>query len=81
MFGLEKNKKNKQPEEFVFELEKELKNPQKYKEIKEKIEAKIQRIKEILRTGDNQEDYDRFGLLLHGYNSLLKVIARFAAKK
>jgi hypothetical protein len=81
MFGLEDQKKKKPSEEFVFELEKELKNPQKHKEIKERVEGRIQKIKEALRTGDNQAEFDRFGLLLHGYNALIKVMSRFAPKK
>lgn len=80
MFGLEDQKKKKKGEEFVFELEQELKNPQKHKELKTKVEARIQKIKEILRSGESQEEFDQFGLLLHGYTSLLKVMSRFAAK-
>lgn len=81
MFGLENQKKKKQPEEFVFELEKELKNAQKHKEIKAKVEARVQTIKDHLRSGENQEDFDRFGMLLHGYNALLKVMSRFSGNK
>lgn len=80
MFGLEDQKK-KHPEEFIFDLEKELKNPQKQKEIKARIEAKIQKIKESLRTGGEQSEFDSLGILLHGYNALLKVTSRFSGKK
>lgn len=75
MFGLEDQKKKKGPE-FVYELEKELKNPKKMQEIKKLVEVRTQKIKEQLRSGDNKEEYDRFGILLQGYTSLLKVIAR-----
>jgi hypothetical protein len=81
MFGLEDQKKKKQGEEFVFDLETDLKNPAKQKDIKQKVEARIQRIKEILRGGEEQDEFDRFGLLLHGYTSLLKVISRFNSTK
>lgn len=80
MFGLESQKKKKPSEEFIFELEKELKSPVKHKEIKTKVEEKLQKIKEVLRSGDDQNKFDRFGLLLHGYNSLLKVMSRFTSK-
>ncbi|WP_042280597.1 DUF5398 domain-containing protein [Candidatus Protochlamydia sp. R18] len=80
MFGLEDQKKKKTSEEFVFELEKDLKNPKKNKEIRQQVEERIQKIKEALRSGENQEEFDRFGLLLHGYTSLLKVISRFNPK-
>ena len=80
MFGLEDQKRKKPVQEFVFELEKELKDPQKNKEIRARVEARVQKIKEHLRTGEEKDEYDRFGLLLHGYNSLLKVISRFNPK-
>ncbi len=80
MFGLESQKKKKPVEEFVFELEAELKNSKKNKELRQKVEERIQKIKEALRSGENQEEFDRFGLLLHGYTSLLKVISRFNPK-
>lgn len=80
MFGLEDQKKKKTSEEFVFELEKELKNHKLHTEIKKKTEARIQRLKEMLRSGENKTDFDKFGTLLHGYTSLLKIMARFSAK-
>jgi DNA-binding transcriptional regulator GbsR (MarR family) len=80
MFGLESQKKKKPNEEFVFELEKELRDPAKHREIRQRVEERLQKIKEILRSGDDQEEFDRFGVLLHGYNSLLKVMSRFTSK-
>jgi hypothetical protein len=80
MFGLENQKKKTKIEEFVFDLEKDLKVGKKYKELKNKVEDRIQKIKESLRNGENQSDFDRFGELLHGYTSLLKVITRFQPK-
>jgi flagellar motor component MotA len=79
MFGLEDQKKKKL-EPFVFDLEKELKDNKKHKEIKQKVENRIQRIKEHLKSGENKEEFDQFGILLHGYTSLLKVMARCIAK-
>lgn len=80
MFGLEGQKKKKASDEFVFELEKELKDPVKFKEIREKIERRLQTIKENLRSGEDQEEFDRFGLLLHGYHSIIKIISRSTPK-
>ena len=80
MFGLEGQKKKKKADEFVFELEKELKDPKKYQEIRTKIEMRIQKIKEVMRSGDDKQEFDRFGLLLHGYNSILKIMARSKSK-
>lgn len=81
MFGLENQKKQKNTEEFVFDLEKDLKNNKTQTELKKKMEARIQQIKEVLRSGENKEDFDKLGALLHGYTSMLKVIARFSPKK
>lgn len=79
MFGLEKQKKKKN-EEFVFELEKELKSIKKHQEIKKNVESKIQKIKESLRSGENRDEYDSLGVLLYGYTSLIKVMSRFSPK-
>lgn len=79
MFGLE-NQKKKKEETFVFELEKELKVAKLHQDLKKKVEGRIQKIKDVLRSGENKDEFDQFGLLLHGYTSLLKVMARFSAK-
>lgn len=81
MFGLENQKKKKKVEEFVFDLEQDLKVSKKHQELKKKVEDRIQEIKEVLRGGENKEEFDKFGTLLHGYTSLLKVMARFTAAK
>lgn len=80
MFGLENQKKKKRSEPFVFELEKELKIAKKHQDLKKNVETKAQKLKELLREGENKEDYDSFGSLLYGYNSLLKVFSRFSSK-
>lgn len=80
MFGLE-NQKKKKVEPFVFELEKELKDPKKHREIKQRVENRIQEIKTTLKSGENKEEFDKLGVLLHGYTSLLKVMARCQATK
>ena len=77
MFGLENTKKEKRPKEFVFDLENEMKDPKKGKELKKHVEERIQSIKLILRGGCVKDDFDHFGVLLHGYTSFLKVLSRF----
>lgn len=80
MFGLEEQKK-KEVKPFVFELEREIKDPKTHREIKQKVEERIQKIKTGLKTGgENKNEFDMLGLLLHGYTSLLKVMARCLAK-
>lgn len=73
MFGLEKEP----TEKFAFDLEKELKtNPSHGKKILEKVEQHIQDIKKTLRTGASEKDFDRLGILLHGYASIQKVLKK-----
>jgi hypothetical protein len=79
MFGLEDQKKKKS-QEFVYELEKELKSSSKHQQIKKNVEDRIQTVKEVLRSGENKAEFDQFGVLLHGYTSLLKVMSRFTPK-
>jgi len=79
MFGLEKQKKKKE-DEFQFDIEKDLGNSAKSKVLKQKIETRIQKIKEILRGGEKKEEFDQYGALLHGYTSVLKVLSRFKTK-
>jgi hypothetical protein len=76
MFGLEDQQKKKKVPEFVYELEKEFKDPKICQKIQKNIDAKVQSIKNVLRAGAEQEDFETFGLLLHGYISLMKVMAR-----
>jgi hypothetical protein len=78
MFGLEKKGKAL----FEFDLEKDLKsNPAKIKEMLQTIENKIQEIKNTLRQGAESENFDKLGILLHGYAALQKVLTRIANKK
>lgn len=80
MFGLEGHQKKKKMPEFEFELEKELKSAKKHKELKVHVENRIQEIKNLLRDGENKKEFERFGLILQGYTSLLKVFSRFNPK-
>ena len=79
MFGLE-NQKKKKVEEFVFDLEKSLKTQKRQKEIRLRVQEQMQRIKEALRSGEDKDKFDKFGVLLHGYASLLKVMSRVSVK-
>ncbi len=73
MYGLEKEPGKK----FDFDLEKEIKEkPARGKEILEKVEKRIQEIKKHLREGANDKDFDRLGILLHGYSALQKVLRK-----
>ncbi len=75
MFGMEKQKKKGQPP-FLFDLEVELKDPEKQKEYAKRIEERVGRIKEFLRKGSKKEEYDYLGILLNGYHALAVVLGR-----
>jgi hypothetical protein len=73
MYGLEK----KPGDKFAFDLEEEIKNkPGRGKEILEKVDKRIHEIKKLLREGANEKDFDRLGVLLHGYAALQKVLKK-----
>lgn len=80
MFGLEDQKKKRQSGEFTFDLEKELLNPKRQKEIRSQIEKKLMQVKETLKKGTEKLDFDRIGVILQGYASLLKIIDRTKPK-
>ena len=75
MFGLEKKKQPKGP--FQFDLEVELKtDPVKAKQVLKDVEHKIQELKQLLRQGAETEDFDEYGIMLHGYAALQRVLNR-----
>jgi transcription termination factor NusB len=75
MYGMEK----KAAEKFAFDLEKEIKEkPSRGKEILDKVEKRIHEIKKMLREGANEKEFDRLGILLHGYAALQKVLRKVA---
>lgn len=76
MFGLEEQRRKKKIPEFVYELEKEFKDPKTAAKIQKNIDSKVQSIKTVLRAGADSKDFEFFGLLLHGYISLIKVMTR-----
>lgn len=77
MYGLEK--KDKGP--FEFDLEADLrKDPSKAHNLLKMVEQKIVEIKNNLRQGAQSADFDKLGVLLHGYTALQKVLNK-AQKK
>lgn len=81
MFGLESGSKKPKKQELYFDLELELMNPEKMKEFVKKVEDRIQRVKQLMRSGEGKDAYDRYNILLQGYNGLLKVFSRIKHKK
>lgn len=78
MFGMEQ--KPNQP--FAFDLEEDLKkDPAKAKEMMKEVETRIGDLKNLLRQGAETEDFDEYGVLLHGYAALQRVLKRVLEKK
>jgi len=78
MYGLEKKQKGA----FEFDLEQDLKkDPNKAKQLLKKVEERIQEIKGILRQGAESADFDNYGVLLHGYAALQKILTRVGSKR
>ena len=74
MYGLEEKEKR---EKFAFDLERRIKNePQHLRELLEKAEKRMAEIKKLLREGANEKEFDRLGILLHGYAALQKVLKK-----
>lgn len=73
MFGLEKSPREK----FDFDLEVDLKeNPKKAKELLNKIESTINKIKQKLKGSGSKEELNKLGTLMQGYTSLVKVLKK-----
>ncbi len=78
MFGMEQDKeKEKKAEPTVFEMETSLKkNPQKKKELVNKMQSRLDYIKGFLREGADKKKFEKMGFILLGYASCIKVINR-----
>ena len=82
MFGLENNKKEKpKKKDLYFDLEIKLNDETARKEIFTNLEKKMQRVKELMRLGENKTSFDRLNALHQGYSSAIKVLMRIKAKK
>lgn len=74
MYGLEKQPKGKK---FAFDLEREIQEqPSHGTKILEKAEKRMLEIKNQLREGVEEQDFDQLGILLHGYAALQKVLKK-----
>ena len=86
MFGFENQ--NKKPEKFEFDLETELKEgKQKTSDILTRCEDMSEHIKQELKKNHKnsgfkkeKKEIDNYGVLLHGYSALNRVIKRIDKK-
>ncbi len=73
MFGMEK----KPNEPFAFDLEEDLKkDPKLATQMMKEIDERMGELKNLLRQGAETDDFDDYGVLLHGYAALKKVLNR-----
>ncbi|HSX03505.1 MAG TPA: DUF5398 family protein [Rhabdochlamydiaceae bacterium] len=78
MYGFEK--KGRGPVQF--DLEVDLRSdPEKAKKLLKEVEGKIFELKNLLRQGAETDDFDDYGVLLHAYAALQRVLNRILAKK
>lgn len=76
MFGMKKDQKPG-PKKFMFDLELQIKdNPAEGKKMLEKAASRMQEVKNALREGVNEKDFDNLGILLHGYTALQKILKK-----
>jgi hypothetical protein len=78
MLGMKQDKAKVKREPYDLELE--MKDPSKAKKLKEKIETRLQKLKQLLRQGESKEDFDHYGVLLHAYAALQKVFTKSTKK-
>ncbi|MDN3505974.1 MAG: DUF5398 family protein [Simkaniaceae bacterium] len=78
MFGMEK----KPNEPFAFDLEEDMKkDPTKAKALLKEVDERTNELKNLLRQGAETEDFDDYGVLLHGYAALQKVLKKVIDKQ
>lgn len=81
MFGLEKaaNKKQADKDKDLYDFEVRVRNLAERRKLTTHIKNQSQRLKEALRKGENQEEYDQLGLLLLAYLALDKLVEKIAS--
>lgn len=67
--------------ELEYDLEVECKNPAALRKRREAINEKVQLLKNMLRTGDDQKAFNEAQVLLHAYLAAQKVVDRIEARK
>lgn len=73
MFDLEK----KPEEPFAFDLEADMKrDPKKAKAMLDDIQERMNELKNMLRAGAETDDFDEYGVMLHGYAAFERVLKR-----
>jgi hypothetical protein len=74
MFGMEK--KTKEAQVFVFDIEKNLNDPVQRNILAKRIEERVRTLKDLLHGGSSKEVFEKLGILLNGYHALALVLSR-----
>ena len=78
MFDLDK----KPDEPFAFDLEADMKkDPEKAKAMLDDVHERMNELKNMLRAGAETDDFNVYGVLLHGYAALERVLKRINRDK
>ncbi len=72
----DKNKGKKKTPEIKFDMENDLSDPVKLRKSQEEIATKIQKLKNLLRQGENKKTFDQTQAVLTGMLAAQKVINR-----
>lgn len=81
MFGFNKKGKEKESKPFFeFPLEKDIQDSDKLEAMMESAEKQISILKKAIQEGAKPEEYEKLGILLHGYSALLKVFNKTPKK-
>jgi len=75
MFGMEEKKPV--AKEALFQLEEELSNPNKRKELADLAVERMVRIKELLSSGSDGETVQKMGTLLQGYVAFKNIVLNY----
>jgi hypothetical protein len=80
MFGIKKGSSQDSKDNYLFDLELELKEPGQMRAKKEQIETRIAQLKALLRVGGEKQIFDQAQTLLHAYLAIQKVFERVNRK-
>jgi SPX domain protein involved in polyphosphate accumulation len=73
--------KEKEKQKFLFVMEQDIKEKPTYaKELSDKANQAILDIKQALRTGAKEEEFDRLGILLHAFTAFQKIVKKVEKK-
>jgi hypothetical protein len=80
MFGMKKESSQDSKDNYLFDLEVQLKEPGQMRAMKEQVETRVNQLKTLLRAGGEKQVFDQAQTLLHAYLAMQKVFDRVNRK-